>query len=213
MYLFTRTGRLGSGNMTQSMTWAHSITEKVNQVTDLNVSLWTTLFSPALGTLTWTAIVEDMSALENADAKLMVDNGYLLLAEEGAHFLNSAGLDDSLAQFMTPMAAPEPGAPGPQCATVVRATIAPGGFVRGVELGVKIAARASEVTGAPTAFLSGVTGVYGQIAWVSTYDTVDQMQHALQAIGTDPTLIGLIDSEASQCYQPAAEQICLRRLV
>ena len=46
MYLFTRTGRLRPGNTREGMAWAVGVTEKVNQITSLNVGLWTTFASP-----------------------------------------------------------------------------------------------------------------------------------------------------------------------
>src|SRR5580765_5064032 len=85
-YLFSRRGRLAPGNVLDAMAWAGKITEKVNAISEVPVTLWTTAFSPQLGTLSWTSVVEDLSQLTNLDAKLMADSGYLSLIEEGARY-------------------------------------------------------------------------------------------------------------------------------
>src|SRR5438477_63269 len=125
MYLFSRSGRLAPGNAAAAQAWAMNVTEKVNQVTELNVSLWTRVFSPKFGTLAWTATVQDLAELEDSDAKLMVDNGFLSLVDEGARYLTDEGLDDTVISILTPL--PE-GAPAtsPDYPNTVSAVIAPG---------------------------------------------------------------------------------------
>jgi len=46
MYLFSRQAQLAPGNTRAAMTWATGITEKVNQITGLEVSLFSLTFSP-----------------------------------------------------------------------------------------------------------------------------------------------------------------------
>jgi len=195
------------------MAWALDITEKVNQVTDLTVSLWTPAFSPGVGTLTWVTACEDLEQLEVTDTKLMTDPGFQLLLDEGARFQSAEGLNDTLEQYVTPAPPQSPDAPQPHYATVVNATVAPGNFGRGMALGVTIAEQATRITGRDTAFLAGVTGHYGQVSWVALYENVNQVQAAQQAIAADPAFSELIDKEASTAYQAAAEQLCFRRIV
>ncbi len=73
MYLFSRRARLGNGHLRESAAWAVAMTERVNQITELNVGLWTSVFSPGLGELVWATFIDDLLTLETADAKLMVD--------------------------------------------------------------------------------------------------------------------------------------------
>ncbi|MEY2590251.1 MAG: hypothetical protein QOJ67_2235, partial [Acidimicrobiaceae bacterium] len=47
MYLFSRSTRLGPSNQREAMEWSVNVTQKVNQISELDVSLWTTVFSPA----------------------------------------------------------------------------------------------------------------------------------------------------------------------
>src|ERR1700760_1812471 len=98
MYLFSRRARLASGNTRASMTWATAITEKVNQITSLNVGLYAQVFSPGLGTLAWSPFVPDLATLEAADDKLLVDDGYVSMLDEGAKY-DAGGADDALVQI------------------------------------------------------------------------------------------------------------------
>jgi hypothetical protein len=213
MYLFTRSGRLAAGNLAQSQAWAINITEKVNHIAEFDVSLWTRVFSAGVGTLTWTAVVEQLAELEDGNAKLMVDSGFASLSDEGAKYLTVDGLDDTLAQIISPVAPPSPSAPTPNYANVVQAVVVPGQNVRGIELGLEIAEAATKATGMLTIFTASQTGPWGQVSWVGTCETVQQLQQAQQALAVDPALTQLIVGEASQVYQPGAEQVCYQRIV
>jgi hypothetical protein len=197
MYLFARRGRLGNGHLRESAAWAVAITEKVNQVTELNVGLWTSVFSPGLGELVWATFVTDMAVLETAEAKLMVDDGYVALADQGAAFTGTQGLDDTLSQLVHGDIDPNRQI---QYVAVIETIVAPGKFVRGMELGVEIAERASQVTGLPTTFLADTTGNYGGVRWITGYESVDQMQTAESAISADTKFAQFVDKEASAAY-------------
>jgi hypothetical protein len=94
MYLFTRSARLAPGNIETSMDWAVRITEKVNQIVELDVGLWARVFSPGNGTLVWTSTVETLATLEASEDKLMADSGYLSLVDQGAKLTSSDAIDD-----------------------------------------------------------------------------------------------------------------------
>jgi len=198
MYLFSRAARLGPGNLQDQMAWSLQITEKVNQVTELDVSLWTTVFSPKLGTLVWTAAVEDLSVLEASDAKLFADSGYLALVDDGAKFSSGEPIDDALLNVV----APDPDAANIQLqyASVVTSAIAPGKNVRGIELGVEIAQRVKKITGNPTSFAVATTGQYGGVEWISVFESIEQLQAADAALAVDEEFAKYIDKEASEAY-------------
>ena len=141
-YLFTRTDRLAPGNLLTSTAWSVRITEKINAISELRVLLWSSVLSPAAGTLSWTVIVEDLSQLEALDMKLLADGGYLSLVEEGARYTSEAGFDDVLVRVRT--ADLDAITSGSQYATVVRSVLSPGAATRGIELGVEIAAARHE---------------------------------------------------------------------
>jgi hypothetical protein len=211
-YLFTRQLRLAPGNLLDSMAWSAKITEKVNAISEMPVSLWTTVFSPKLGTLAWTVVVEDLSQLEALDAKLLADSGYTALTEEGARYTSDAGVDDSLISLVH--ADPDAATGDRQYAGVVEAVLAPGSAVRGIELGVEIAQRAKTITGRPTSFGIAQTGVYGAVEWIALYDSVDQVQKAEGALAADAGFAELLDKEASKAYLPSGStQTMYRRVI
>jgi hypothetical protein len=182
------------------MAWAGKITEKVNAISEVPVTLWTTAFSPQLGTLSWTSVVEDLSQLTNLDAKLMADSGYLSLIEEGARYTSDAGLDDGLVQLIH--ADPDTGIG--EYVSVVQATIAPGSYVRGIEVGVEIAQRAKAITGRATSFGASQTGVYGEVGWFVLYDSVEQVQAAGEALNSNIEFAQFLDEQASKTYLAGA---------
>jgi hypothetical protein len=209
-YLFSRRGRLAPGNVLDAMAWASKITEKVNAISEVPVSLWTTVFSPQLGTLSWTALVQDLSQLTNLDGKLLADSAYLSLVEEGARYTSDAGFDDGIVNLIHA----DPDAVTGEYATVVAATIAPGNFVRGVEVGIEIAQRAKAVTGRATSFGSSLSGVYGEVGWIVLYDSVDQLQAAGEALSSNIGFAQYLDEHASNVYLAGATtQTVFRKVV
>ena len=211
MYLFTRSMRLGPGHLTESVTWSAEITQKVNQISELDVSLWTSVFSPGLGTLVWTSTVEELGVLEASESKLMADAGYLSLVEQGAKFSSGEAADDALLQLVH--ADPDAANEQSQYATVVRAVLVPGSSAQGIELGAEIAQRAKKITGRPTSFAAAVTGAYGGVDWITVYESVEQLQKAQEAIASNADFGKFVDKEASKTYQTGATQTAYRKII
>jgi hypothetical protein len=210
MYMFTRTARLRPGGLLDSMAWSVKMTEKVNEVTELAASLWTPVFSPALGSLTWVAMVEELASLEGGEAKLMADPAYLALVEEGAQYLADSGVDDSLWQVL--YADPEAASTLPQYVNLVGAVLVPGKFARGVEVGVEIAQRATQTTGRATGFSLAETGPYGAVTWSAGADSIEQLQAARQALTSSSEFVEYLDKEAATVYLPGATQAIYRKV-
>jgi hypothetical protein len=200
MYLFSRNVRLGAGNPEKQLAWALKMTEKVNQISETPVSLWTTVFSPDSGRLVWTSVFEDLVILEGTFDKLIGDSGYSSLVEEGAAHASGDPVDDSLLQFIH--ADPKAAEIDAQYALAIRATLAPGGQVKGIELGVETAQHASKITGCPTSFAMGVTGAYGTVEWLTVYASIADMQRAGEAIAADTSFAQKVDKELSKVYLP-----------
>jgi hypothetical protein len=211
MYMFSRTARLGPGNIRDQLAWSVDITEKVNQISELEVSCWSTVFSPGLNTLVWTATVEELAVLEATDAKLIADNGYIALMDVGQKFASGDAIDDRIVQLV--LADTDAANTRPSYANVVVSALADGAFVRGVEVGVEIAQRAKKITGAPVSFGVASTGVYGGVMWASTFDSVDQLQKADQALAADTSLAKFLDKDAKGLFQESqTTQTAYRRL-
>jgi hypothetical protein len=211
MYLFSRTARLRPGDTRESMAWALGITEKVNQITSLNIGLWTTVLSRGVGTLSWSTVVENLTQLEDAEAKLMVDDGYLDLLDQGAQYSSGEAIDDAVGQIVAGDLDPSR---QPTHAAVVQAELAPGGFAKGIEAGIEIADRATKLSGLPTVFMIASTGTYGGVAWLTTASSLEALERGEQATNGDPDFIRYIDEVASKVYQAQGTmQTLFRRIV
>ncbi len=211
MYLFSRRARLAPGNTRAAMTWATGITEKVNQITGLNVGLFALTFSPEVGTLSWSTFVPDLPTLEAANDKLLVDDAYVSMLDAGAKFA-LGGADDTLLQVVH-------GEPDPNrqidYATVVQTTCANGSVAKGVEIGIEIAKRAEKAMSTPTLFGTGVTGNYGSVGWITGHADANALERAQQALVADTKFVEFIDKNVPGVYadEPtASQQLIWRRI-
>jgi hypothetical protein len=212
MYLFSRRAHLALGNTRAAMTWAQGMSEKTNQITSLDVSTFTSIFSPESGTLVWSAFAPDLASLETANDKLLADDGYVTMLDEGARFLQS-NIDDAVLQVVHGEVDPNRQV---EYATTMQAVCATGHMARGMELGVEIAQRVAKITGIPSLFATGATGPYGSVAWLSGYADVQEMEKAQQALAADTTFVKFIDDKVRGVYVEDFEitrQLIYRRLV
>ncbi len=196
MYLFSRRARLAPGNTRASMTWALAITEKANQITGLNVGLYSVMFSPEFGTLAWSTFVPDLATLEAANDKLLADDGYISLVDDGAKFAAS-GVDDALVQIVSGEVDPNREV---NYATIIQTTCTSGSVIRGIEVGIEIAARAEAILGTPVLFGSSATGNYGQVGWFSGYADVQSLEQSQQALNADLEFGAYVDDNVRGVY-------------
>jgi hypothetical protein len=212
MYLFLRNGRIAPGNDREAIEWAVGITEQVNQITGLGIGLYTTVFSPEAGTLSWGSFVPDLATLEAAGDKLQADDSFQSNVAKGAK-LGMGGLDDSLLQVLH--GDPDPAA-AVQYVSTVQSVCANGNFSRGVEVGIEIAKRADAATGTSTMFALALTGIYGGVGWLTAYPDVQAMEASQQALNADQKFLAYVDKEASDAYVSdagATQQRIWRRIV
>jgi hypothetical protein len=196
MYLFSRQVRLGGGQTRKAMEWALAQTEKVNQVSGLEVGLFTQVFSPEVGVVSWSTFVPDLATLETAGDKLNLDDAMVAATDAGSAFVDG-GASDRLMQVVH--GAPDP-ARSIEYVTSITAICASGHVGRAMELGVEIAVRAEKITGTPTMFVSDVTGNYGGVGWLSGHESVQAMEAAEQAMAADAGWLKFIDKETSGVY-------------
>ena len=209
MYLFARGARFGPGHAQEELSWAVAMTEKVNQISETKVTLWTTFMSPGVNTLYWTTLADDLATFEAANDKFMTDSGYLMLLEQGARYVANEPINDVIMQVVhgTPDVNHQPA-----YVAEVQATVASGNGVRGIELGVEIATTAEGLTKAPTTFSIAATGAYGAVAWHTAFESITELQRGQEAL-MDMTFLDLIDKKAKDVYQPAATQTIYRRVM
>ena len=196
-YLFNRSVRLRPGRLPDAIDWATRITEKVNVIDEGAVALWMPVLSAQAGTLSWSRVVEDLSQLMAAEEKLMADQGYLDLVEEGTQFASADGHDDSLVRLVH---ADPDGVETAQYASITTAVLAPGNAATGIALGVEMAERIKAVTGRPTSFGASVTGAFGEVGWIMLSDSIEQVQHVTESLAGDADWLKLMDAKASKAF-------------
>ena len=210
MYRFARSALL-TGNPAKAMGWAVTIAEKVNQISEVPITLWSSVLSTPLGLVAWTANIENVSEIEATDAKLTVDNSFLDLQASGTEYIVPGSAGDSLATviFQTPGA--ESG--HFHYASVTTAQVQPGQFRRGIEVGIEFAQKAHELCGLQTSFEAAVTGAMGTITWAIVADSLEELQRGEDTVNTDESFLAKIDTEGSKLYQPTATVSYFRRLL
>ena len=206
MYLFTRRRSIESSRATEAIPWAIETAAKVTQITGLPVNAWTSMWGEDAGTVVWATFVDDLTALEQAGDKLNVDGGFNDRVRDGEQLFSSP-ISDSLSQIIHGAPNPEPG----QYVSVVTAQLANGRMTDGIAAAIGIAEAAERIGGVPTSVSLGVTGAYGNLAWLSSYADIAALEAAEGAVNSDASFVALVDSSGT-CYQPGAQQAIYRRL-
>jgi hypothetical protein len=196
MFLFTRNARLAGGNGTAGMEWAVEMCGKVNDLTDIDVSLWATVYSEGFGTIGFTSFLPDLATLEAAGDTLQGNADYVAASDKGAA-LTEGGLDDQLLEIVY-------GEPDPsrelQYVSGVQAVCANGAIAKGMAAGVEIAQRAEKITGTTGIFVRGVTGPYASVGWLTGYESIGELEAAQAAMGADPEWVPFLDSVVGDAY-------------
>jgi hypothetical protein len=121
--------------------------------------------------------------------------------------------DDALLQVV--YGEPDPNRPVEYVSTV-QSVCATGGLTKGIELGVEIAQRAEKTAGVPTMLVTGMTGVYGSVGWVSGYADIKEFEGAQQKLAADTKFAEFVDKSVRGVYSEeptATSQLMYRRLV
>ena len=212
MYLFGRRAQLSGAKPRKAVEWMAEITNRVSQTTGLQVGVWNQMFSPAVGTILWTAMVPDLATLEGATDKLAVDEHYADLVDKGQDYTLPGIIDDVLGVIIR-------GEPDPNRQTEyvisVRSTIAGGQLANGMALGVEIAERVEAITGSPTLFIAEATGNYGGVGWATGFANISDMERAQMAVNGDAKFIELVDAKAKGVFNDSpgsATQVIYRRI-
>lgn len=189
MYLFSRRTRLTGGNGMAGVEWATAIGAKAAEIAGVDVQLWMNVYSPGFGTISWTAWFENLTALEAMGDQLSADASYNEMANAGAA-LTEGGMDDGVMQVIH-------GTPDP-ARTInyvqgSQALVAAGSFERAIGVGIELVERGEAITGIPTMFVRALTGPYGAVGWLSGYESLAEMEKAMDAQAADPDWLKLID--------------------
>lgn len=210
MYLFSRAVRLAPGDQRQHMHWAEMITEKVNQISEVRVSLWVPFASPQVNMLAWSAAVPNLATLETINDKLAADPGFQDLQAEGARFGTDNGVTDQLVNVIH---SDRPSDPKKiHYATAAMATSLPGQMGQAIKTGTAIAKQIKKATGMPSSFGMLATGPTNTFQWTTYCESIEQVEKGNAKLYEDNEFMRLTDEEASKVFTPAGDMTLARRL-
>lgn len=183
------------------------VTQRVRELTGRDIHVWMSSFSGPVNRFSFTTLLEHLDELETTFEKLGADNGYGDFVEKGAAmFLGTP--EDTLLQVLHGA----PLAEMPAYSTVTIAEARPDALMSGVELGIEIAQKATEVSGNPTMFVHAVTGPYAGCAWLTGVPDLTTLETSEATLMGNADWLALLE-RAGDCYQPGARSEVWRRLV
>lgn len=192
-------------------TWALEVTEAVNERTHLSTSLWQGTFGVPVGALGWTAVLDNLTALELANDLLASDPAYLSLVAKAAAWTTGPPEDSWLQMIHT--------AGGefvrPVVGSYSESTIAipaPGKFAAAGAFGVEIADMHTHLTHAPVLFCSSAYGAFGEMRWLAMYDSAAAVDAAAELIAKDDDYRAKLD-DAGDLFIPGRAQRALARRI
>jgi hypothetical protein len=200
-----------TGPPEEVMPWAVEITGAVNERTTLNASLWQGLSGGQLGTLGWSSVVENLTAVEAAFAKLAGDRGYLDLVAKAQDWVPVPGEDHILRMVHTAggdYVRPDVGA----YAEGTSAVPAGGKLAKAGEFGVKISDRHSKLTHSSVLFCTAEYGAYGEMRWLGLYESAAEVDHAAELIAKDEGYMKAIDGAADLFVEGLSRRTLARRI-
>ncbi len=191
--------------------WALEVTETVNARTGVNASLWQGMFGGPLGTLVWSAMIENLTALEAVNDTLAGDAGYLDLVSR-AQGWTSAPPEDSLLRVVHVAGGeyvrPDVGA----YAEATIAVPAEGKLARAGAFGVEIADVHAELTHSSVLFCTSAYGTFGELRWIGVYESAAEVDRAAEVITKDDGYAKRLDEAGGLFVEGLAQRALARRI-
>lgn len=211
MHMFSRVSTL-TGGPQRPLEWALGITERVNAVMDVDVSLWGAAFGYPGGTVAWSTLVESRAHLTEQMGKLAGDTAFVSLAEQGLEFATTP-YEDSLRTIVHMTAEPD-GTPPPlgAMAELITASPAAGKIGAAMAWGVEMADRYAAVTGSGVAFLADDYGTFGQASWIVIHDDAAAADAAATALMADEAYGAAVDGGGNLFVPGSATRAAVVRL-
>ena len=191
--------------------WALEITEAVNKRTQLNAALWQGLFGVPVGTLGWSALVENLTALEAATDSLASDAGYLSLVAKARGWSRTPPEDSLLRVVHTAggdYVRPGVGAysEGTSAVPVLGKLPEAGAF------GVEISDLHSQLTHSSVLFCTSEYAGFGEMRWQSMYDSAAAVDAAAELIAKDEEYGAKVVAAGDLFVDGLARRILARRI-
>jgi hypothetical protein len=191
--------------------WALEITDAVNKRTHLNVSLWQGLFGGPVGTLVWSALVDNLTALEAATDSLASDASFASLMSRARDWTTTPAEDVVLRIAHTAggdYVRPAVGAYAEGTAAIP----AEGQLAKAAAFGVEIADLHSQLTHSSVLFCTSEYGAFGEMRWLALYDSAAEVDAAAEAIAKDDQYGKKLDAAGALFVEGLARRTLARRI-
>lgn len=210
MHIFQRVATF-EGPPAEIAAWASEITEVVNARTQMNVSLWQGLFGGPIGTLAWSALIDNLTALEVATDSLMTDPAYLSLVAKARDWTTGAPEDSLLRMVHT--AGGDYVRPGVGAYSEVTTAIpAEGKLAKAGAFGVEIADLHAHLTHASVLFCASAYGAFGEMRWLALYDSAAAVDAAAELVSKDDDYGAKLDDAGELFVEGTARRVLARRI-
>jgi len=199
------------GPMDEVAPWALEITGAVNERTDLNASLWQGMFGGPLGTMVWSALLDNLTALEAATERLNSDATYVSLVSKARDWIVTPGEDWLLRVAHTAggtYVRPDVGA----YAEGTMAVPAEGKLAEAGAFGVEIADLHAELTHSTVLFGTSAYGAFGEMRWLALYDSAAGLDAAAESIAKDQSYGARLDAAGDLFVEGLARRTLARRI-
>jgi hypothetical protein len=207
MFLFSRLLTL-SGPPDESMAWAAEITGVVNAASDIDVTCWAALYGHPIGTVGWSARVENRAQIAAMGAKLASDKAYTKLVNRAADWVRTPGRDvlrRPLNAAATPPSSPPPIGAVAQVTTAVASAAR---IMDAMAWGLDVAEYTAGVSGLPVTFFADVYGQFGGVAWIGVQPDMAAADAADERLNGDAGYMERI-GKLGDLFEPGSGNVSL----
>ena len=198
MYIFNRSTTLNRHRLVEATGAAVEVAGMVTEITGLAVSVFATRYGQPLNTIGWSTRLDSQAELQAANEKLIGNEGYLEWVSSHTELFEDAP-SDQLSTVVSSTLAGEP----KRFYTLLTAAAANGRLADAVAFGVRAQQFVADTTGMATAFLSGVYGAFGTVAWLTGADTMGALDDLVAMQMTNADYHALV-AEAGPLFLPGS---------
>jgi hypothetical protein len=210
MIIYQRSVTL-QGPVQDVLPWAMEITQRVNDTTKLEVSLWQGMFGMPLGTVVWSSLVDGLAAVEEAHTTLGQATDFLDLQGKAADWIQLPG-EDRLLRSIHVTGGEYARADVGAYAEGTLAVPAAGRLAEAAKWGVEISNLHTEVTGQPVIFGSNAFSAYGELGWLAISADAAGIDRAAEAIAADERYAKSLDTAGPLFAEGNSRRTLARRI-
>ncbi|MDJ0769233.1 MAG: hypothetical protein QNJ12_10580 [Ilumatobacter sp.] len=207
MYLFNRARRAHPSKLLEAMGSAVEIAGKVNQITGLEISVWSVRFGRPAGTIMWSARLDSQAQLFEANEKMMADATYMDMVMS-MNELYEGTAEDRMASVISGAPAEAPS----KYVVTMEATMANGKYAEAIEFGVAMQEFGHSELDAPNMFAAATYGGFADVVWLTGFDTPEQLDAGHEWQMTNPEFHERVKGAAGLFVEGSGAQGLIERI-